>query len=100
MSFLTCLCDFPQKLQRSCSLPSLALATSTPCSSKLWFRLAPTVAGRRFGRQRPLALSLLQRGRGGAVCQHAVDQSVLERFLRGHEVVALHVLGDLLHLLT
>src|ERR1035437_10171433 len=31
--------------------------------------------------------------------QHAVDQSVLERLFRGHEVVALHVLGDLLPLL-
>src|ERR671925_54686 len=27
MSFLTCRCDLPQKLQRSCSLPSLARAT-------------------------------------------------------------------------
>jgi hypothetical protein len=26
MSFLTCRCDLPQKLQRSCSFPSLARA--------------------------------------------------------------------------
>src|SRR5450759_782819 len=100
MSFLTCLWDLPQKLQRSCSFPSLALATSTPCNSNSSFRLAP-IGAERSCRPRPsLVLDLLWRRRVGAVRQYAVDQSVLERLFRGHEVVALHVLGDLLHLLT
>src|SRR6059058_382920 len=34
-----------------------------------------------------------------AMDDHAVDDAVVERFLRGHEVVALHVPRNLVHLL-
>src|SRR3954467_9004413 len=75
MSFLTCLWDLPQKLQRSCSLPSLALATTSPFTRKVRFPLGP-------------------------VHDHVVDDAVLLRFLGRHEVVAIHVARDLLEVLT
>src|SRR4029078_13686251 len=71
ISFLTCLWLFPQKLQRSCSLPSLALATSSPCTSVRAFRLP--------------------------VRDHVVDDSVLLGLVGIHVVVALHVLRNLVH---
>src|SRR6266571_7976161 len=71
ISFLTWRWLFPQKLQRSCSLPSDARATSSPCTSDGAPRLP--------------------------VGDHIVDDSVLLGLLGIHEVVALHVLGDLLH---
>src|SRR5438045_2849734 len=75
MSFLTCRCDLPQKLQRSCSLPSLARATTSPFTPKV-----------------PVPL--------GPVGDHAVDDAVFLRFLGRHEVVAIHVPGDLLEVLA
>src|SRR3954453_17908629 len=70
ISFLTCLWLFPQKLQRSCSLPSLARATSSPCTSDRPFRLP--------------------------VLDDLVDDPVLVGLVRIHVVVPLHVLRDLL----
>src|SRR3954464_9221692 len=70
ISFLTCLWLFPQKLQRSCSLPSLALATSSPCTSEQAFRLP--------------------------VSDHVVDDPIGLGFVCIHVVVALHVLRNLL----
>src|SRR3954453_21225664 len=75
MSFLTCRCDLPQKLQRSCSLPSLALATTSPFTPKV-----------------PVPL--------GPVDDHAVDDAVVLRLVGRHEVVAIHVAGDLLEVLS
>src|SRR5436305_10126378 len=71
ISFLTCLWLFPQKLQRSCSFPSLALATSSP-----------------FTPVRPSRLP---------VRDYLVDDPILMGFLGVHVVVALHVLRNLLH---
>src|SRR3954467_7274649 len=71
ISFLTCRWLFPQKLQRSCSLPSDARATRSP-----------------FTPDRPDRLP---------VGDHVVDDPVLLGLLGIHEVIALHVLGDLLH---
>src|SRR3954451_9106073 len=75
ISFLTCRWLFPQKLQRSCSFPSLARATSSPCTRKVPFWLGP-------------------------VDDDRVDDAVVLRFLGRHEVVAIHVAGDLLQVLT
>src|SRR5579862_8363260 len=69
MSFFTWRWLLPQKLQRSCSFPSLALATTTPCTSDRPFRLP--------------------------VGDHVVDQAVLLGLVSGHVVVAFHVLRDL-----
>src|SRR5579862_5776893 len=69
MSFLTCRWLFPQKLQRSCSFPSLALAMKSPCTSDPAFRLP--------------------------VGDDGVDQPVVPGLVCGHVVVALHVLRDL-----
>src|SRR5436305_2251424 len=69
ISFLTCRWLFPQKLQRSCSLPSLALAMESRCTSDRGFRLP--------------------------VGDDGVDQPVFPGLVTGHVVVALHVLRDL-----
>src|SRR5207237_9546817 len=69
ISFLTCRWLFPQKLQRSCSLPSLALATSSPCTSVRPFRLP--------------------------VCDDLVDDPILQGLVGIPVVVALHVLRNL-----
>src|ERR1700754_3518338 len=58
MSFLTCRCDLPQKLQRSCSLESVGRAT----------RRSPSV-----------------------LRDHPVDDAVLGRFIRAHEVITFGV---------
>src|SRR2546425_3636956 len=71
ISFLTCLWLFPQKLQRSCSFPSVALATSSPCTSVRPFRLP--------------------------VSDHLVDDPVLMGLVGVQVVVPLHVLRNLLH---
>src|ERR1700693_39275 len=71
ISFLPCRWLFPQKLQRSCSLPSLALATSSPCTSVRPFRLP--------------------------VSYYLIDDSVRLGLVGVHVVVALHVLRDLVH---
>src|SRR4029077_12734471 len=71
MSFFTWRWLLPQKLQRSCSLPSVARAISL----------------------------LLPRSGGFVYCltvgNHLVDNAVLLRFFCRHVVVALHVLRDL-----
>src|SRR4051794_27780270 len=74
ISFFTCRWLFPQKLQRSCSLPSLALATSSPFTPEMPVRLP-----------RPDDL---------------VDDPVLVGLVGRHVVVALHVLRDLLQRLV
>src|ERR1700720_4266773 len=75
ISFLTCRCDLPQKLQRSCSLESVGLAIS----------LALPESGV------PAIPALVLR-------DHSIDNSVLLRLLRAHEVVALGVVANLLEL--
>src|SRR2546423_462939 len=70
MSFFTWRWLLPQKEQRSCSLPSLARATTSPCTSDRAERLP--------------------------VADHVVDDPVLLRLFRSHVVVALHVLRNLL----
>src|SRR5204863_10160544 len=80
MSFLTWRCDLPQKLQRSCSLPSLARAI--PVSPFTRFRAEWLGRGLRSARF--------------AVRDHSVDDAVLRRLLRAHVEVALHFVADLL----
>src|SRR5712672_1816892 len=82
MSFLTCRCDLPQKLQRSCSFPSLARAIPSPFTPNRPKRL---VLGCGF---RP--------SRGIAVGDHGVDNSVLDGFYGAEEEVTFHVVRDLL----
>src|SRR5579883_2581735 len=79
MSFFTWRWLLPQKLQSSCSLPSLARATSL------------LVPRNRLLYQGTTAL---------AMRDHVVDDPVVLRLLGGHEVVALHVLGDLVDVLS
>src|SRR6516165_5122887 len=79
ISFLTWRCDFPQKLQRSCSLPSLGRAISPPRRPEL----------RRFLRACHVA-----------VRDHAVDDAVVLRFLRAHEEVSFHVTGYVFYRLS
>src|SRR3954452_7262780 len=79
MSFFTCRWLLPQKLQRSCSFPSLARAIDSPSTS---------IARVRLGRS-PVA-----------VCDDHVDDAVILGLLRGHEVVAVGVTTDLLEILA
>src|SRR3954453_19554388 len=74
ISFLTCRCDLPQKLQRSCSFESVGRAIVSP-------------------RMLPRAHSKLMLG------DHAVNDAVVLCLFRGHEVVALRVGADLVVLL-
>src|SRR5215210_2052233 len=85
MSFFTCRCDFPQKLHRSCSLESVGRATQSepPQSGRGYRRNTPSTDG-----------SLLVMG------NNAVDDVILLRLIRAHEVVALRVAGDLLEILA
>src|SRR5438270_5882716 len=69
ISFLTCRWLFPQKLQRSCSLPSLALAIGSPCTSDLAFRLP--------------------------VSDDVVHEAVCLSLICSHVVIPLHVLRNL-----
>src|SRR5438309_1339729 len=83
ISFLTCRWLLPQKLQRSCSLPSLALAMQSPFTPKSQFAL----------------------GRGGCpggvtARDHGVDDAVLLGLPGRHVVVAIHVLLHLLDRLS
>src|SRR3954465_10312823 len=71
ISFLTWRWLLPQKLQGSCSLPSVARAISLLLPRSGGFVYALTVGN------------------------HLVDDAVLLRFFRRHVVVALHVLRDL-----
>src|ERR1700684_2095992 len=69
MSFLTWRCDFPQKLQRSCSLESV---------------------GRAIGVLSPLR-TLQRQPRASVLGNHAIDDPVFLGFLGAHEVVPLGV---------
>src|SRR3954449_5421574 len=73
MSFLTCLCDLPQKEQRSCSLESVGRAKSS---------LLPE-------RYRDLVLG-----------DHPVDESIVFRLFGAHEVVALRISGHFFQILA
>src|SRR5215208_5364027 len=82
MSFLTCRCDLPQKLHRSCSFCSVGraiplLRSRAPSRSPRWPRPPPS-----------------------HLLDYAVDEPVFRRFLGAHEVVALGVLGDLVEVLA
>src|SRR5215203_5527388 len=79
MSFFTCRWLLPQKLHSSCSFPSLALATSLSFYPEI---------------ENPASPDRL------AVLDHVVDDAVVVRFLRSHEVVAIHVPRNLFELLT
>src|SRR5437762_9050588 len=79
ISFLTCLWLFPQKLHRSCSLPSLARATLLSFYPESSDSARPDLR---------------------AVRDDGVDHAVFLGFLGGHEVVAIHVTGDLLEILA
>src|SRR5262249_19988416 len=78
MSFLTCRWLLPQKLQRSCSLPSLARAIQSP-----WSPFTP---------KSPCALGRRGSPRGLTALHDSVDDAVLLGLLRRHVVVAIHVL--------
>ena len=83
MSFLTCRCDFPQKLQRSCSFPSLARAI--PFS--FYPRLAQMARPLNYAAAWPACF---------AVRDDRVDDPVLLGFRRAEEEIPLHVARDLL----
>src|ERR671936_512529 len=87
MSFLTWRWLLPQKLQRSCSLPSDALAT-------VFFYLGSRFIARDTGLGFGSVLGAV------SMDDDVVDDAVLLGFLRRHEVVALHVPADLVHVLT
>src|SRR5919201_1453050 len=86
MSFLTWRWLLPQKLQRSCSLPSDALAT-------VFFYLGSRFIARDTGLGFGSVLGAV------SMDDDVVDDAVLLGFLRRHEVVALHVPADLVHVL-
>src|SRR3954447_10274241 len=79
MSFLTCRCDLPQKLQRSCSFPSLARAIRSP--------FYPVFASTA----RAVVLSSGLCADCVAVGDHGVDDPVIDGFCRAEEEVSLHV---------
>src|ERR671934_145252 len=86
MSFLTWRWLLPQKLQRSCSLPSDVLAT-------VFFYLGSRFIARDTGLGFGSVLGAV------SMDDDVVDDAVLLGFLRRHEVVALHVPADLVHVL-
>src|SRR4029453_6709020 len=79
ISFLTCRWLFPQKLQRSCSFPSLALATRSPSTPNS---------------RRALVLARI------SAADHLVDYAVFLCVLRVHEVVAVGVASNFLKVLA
>src|SRR3954454_2686435 len=79
ISFLTWRCDFPQKLQRSCSLPSLARAI--PISFYPEFRKTARAAVLSDG----LAAHCV------TVRDHGIDDPVLLGFHGTEEEIPLHV---------
>src|SRR4051812_2789298 len=84
MSFLTCRCDLPQKLQRSCSLPSLA-------------RAIPVSFYPEFGKTaRAAVLSDSLDTYSVAVRNHGIDDAVFLGFRRTEEEISLHVARNLL----
>src|SRR5918993_5914726 len=90
ISFLTWRCDFPQKLQRSCSLESVGLAISLLPLDRSGRALDPVPRIETPGAP----------GRAGCLglyrLDHPVYEVVLLRLLGGHEVVTLRVARDLL----
>src|SRR5207248_301412 len=84
MSFLTWRCDFPQKLHRSCSFPSLARAI--PVS--FYPDLAETASAVR--------LSGVLRADCISVCDHGVDDPVLHGFCGAQEEIPFHIARNLL----
>src|SRR5947199_6252377 len=76
ISFLTCRCDLPQKLHRSCSLESVGRA------------MLPSQAWSESTTRRT-------KGSRSVLRDHPVDDSVFLGVLRAHEIVALGVLPDL-----
>src|SRR5271166_4369761 len=78
ISFLTCRWDLPQKLQSSCSLESVGLAISLALPQSDAFHASPELVLR----------------------DHSIDDAVLPRLLRAHEVVALGVPANLLEVLV
>src|SRR5438128_981371 len=85
MSFLTWRCDLPQKLQRSCSFPSLARAIPSPFTPNRPKRLVPSASG---GGLRPLGRVPMR--------DHSVDDPVIDSFLGAEEEVPFHVARNLL----
>src|SRR5207247_2716156 len=83
ISSLTWRCDLPQRLQRSCSLPSLARAIPYSFYPRLAETASPKCSGGRF------CLACF------AVADHGVDDPVLLCFLRTEEEVSLHVVRNL-----
>src|SRR5688500_9516940 len=83
ISFFTWRCDFPQKLQRSCSFESVGRATL--------YSLGARVAHLKLRGHRPRPFSVLR--------DHSVDQVVLLGLLGAHEVIALRVARHLLEIL-
>src|SRR5262245_56379753 len=79
ISFFTWRWLLPQKLQSSCSFPSLARATGLLFYSDFTGSATPQTASRT-----------------SAVGDHPVDDSVLHRLLGRHEEVPIHVLAHLL----
>src|SRR6476469_9212574 len=83
MSFLTWRCDFPQKLQRSCSLPSLA-------------RAIPVSFYPDFGKTaRGAVLSGCLAAHCVTVRNHGIDDPVVPRFFRTEEEVPFHIARNL-----
>src|SRR5271167_716194 len=78
ISFLTCRCDLPQKLHRSCSLESVGLAICCPLPEPFLVHASQELVLR----------------------DHTVDDAVLLRLLGAHEVVAVGVFAHLLELLV
>src|SRR4249919_2570602 len=80
ISFFTCRCDLPQKLQRSCSVESVGRPIRAPTGRSGWS-------------------SSLASGSSVGV-NHLVDDPILLRLVGAHEEVALGVLCDLLQRLA
>src|SRR5438270_9550118 len=77
ISFLTCRCDLPQKLQSSCSLESVGRAIDLLCLSR--------------GRGAQVSTCLSAKGNPLVLRDHAIDDPVVLRLFGAHEVVTLGV---------
>src|SRR6266576_1268483 len=82
ISFLTCRCDLPQKLQRSCSFESVGRAINP----------LPDLDRVGYLQNRRLKPSVLR--------DHPVDDSVFLRLLGAHEIVAFRVPAHLVQILA
>src|SRR5579884_242801 len=81
ISFLTCRCDLPQKLQRSCSFESVGRAIDCPLQTR---HPAPA---------RP------PKGRRSVLRDHPVDDPVLLSLFGAHEVITFGVVPNFLEVL-